>query len=150
MLFLKLDAIAAGGIGLKKKIHRKPVPAILGTPPQRAIIGSASWGNQNKKADRPGYRVAESRMGYPQEKALLPNYVDLPTSSFPAAKKPRVRPHLQFLFGAVVLSIIISCSHQFPTSNLDVLRQEFLTLQVGIFQRCKKLEILEIYLCYFF
>ena len=91
-------------------------------------------------------------MGYPQEKAQgarLPlNYVDLPT--FPAAKKPRVRPHLQFLFGAVVLSIIISCSHQFPTSNLDVLRQEFLTLQVGIFQRCKKLEILEIYLCYFF
>ena len=68
-------------------------------------------------------------MGYPQEKALLPNYVDLPTSS----KKPRVRPHLQFLFGAVVLSIIISCSHQFPTSNLDVLRQEFLILQVGIF-----------------
>ena len=70
-------------------------------------------------------------MGYPQEKALLPNYVDLPT--FPATKKPRVRPHLQFLLGAVVLSIIISCSHQFPTSNLDVLRQEFLILQVGIF-----------------
>merc|ERR1719219_2624934 len=65
-------------------------------------------------------------MGYPQEKALLPNYVDL---QFPAAKKLRVRPHLQFLFGAVLLSIIISCSHQFPTSNLDVLRQEFPILQ---------------------
>ena len=37
MLFLKLDAIAAGGIGLKKKIHLKAVPAILGTPLQGAI-----------------------------------------------------------------------------------------------------------------
>ena len=76
-------------------------------------------------------------MGYPQEKAqgARLNYVDL---QFPAAKKPRVRPHLQFLLGAVVLSIIISCSHQFPTSNLDVLRQEFPILQVGIFKKKKK------------